>query len=109
MTIANQISIEVKTNQTKAVKALLNTLVENALLEKGCQKFELYQLDKEREYFFIVEIWKSEKAYNEHCIHETYLALKTELDPLIETERTRPLKLTQCLSKLGLKEKKERV
>ena len=103
MTIANQVIIEAIDGQAKALKPLLNALVEAALLEQGCQKYELYQLDEDREVFFIVEIWKSGKRYNEHLENETYKTLEEEMKTLIEVQVTNPLKLTQCLTKLGLK------
>ena len=108
MTIANQVIIEAKDGQAKMLKPLLNTLVEAALLEKGCQKYELYQLDEDREVFFIVEIWKSAKRYNDYLKNETYKALEKEMKELIEIQVTNPLKLTQCLTKLGLKEEKKK-
>jgi len=107
MTIANQVIIEAIDGQAKTLKPLLNALVETALLEKGCQKFELYQLDKERNIFFIVEIWKSAMRYNEHLENETYKAHIEKMKELIIGEVTNALKLTQCLTKLGLKTQKE--
>ncbi len=107
MTIANQVIIEAVDGHAKTLKPLLNSLVEAALLEKGCQKYELYQLDEDREVFFIIEIWKSAKRYREHLENETYRALEEEMKELIEIQVTNPLKLTQCLTKLGLKEQKE--
>lgn len=107
MTIANQVIIEAIDGESKTLKPLLNTLVEAALLEKGCQKFELYQLNEDRELFFIIEIWKSLKRYNDHLKNEVHLALVAEMKDLIEIQITNPLKLTQCLTKLGLKEQKE--
>ena len=108
MTIANQVIIEAVDGQAKTLKPLLNTLVEATLLEKGCQKFELYQLDEDREVFFIVEIWKSAKRYNDHLENAAYKALQAEMKELIEIKVTNPLKLTQCLTKLGLKEEKKK-
>ncbi len=107
MTIANQLIIESIDGQSKKLKPLLNALVEAALLEKGCQKYELYQLDEDREVFFIIEIWKSGKRYNDHLENETYKAIEEEMKELIEIQVVNPLKLTQCLTKLGLKEQKE--
>ena len=107
MTIANQLIIESIDGQSKKLKPLLNTLVETVLLEKGCQKYELYQLDEDREVFFIIEIWKSGKRYNDHLENETYKAIVDEMKELIEIQVANPLKLTQCLTKLGLKEEKE--
>jgi quinol monooxygenase YgiN len=107
MTIANQVIIEAVDGHAKTLKPLLNALVEAALLEKGCQKYELYQLDEDREVFFIIEVWKSAKRYREHLENETYRALEEEMKELIEIQVTNPLKLTQCLTKLGLKEQKE--
>ena len=107
MTIANQVIIEAVDGNAKTLKPLLNTLVEAALLEKGCQKYELYQLDEDREVFFIIEIWKSAKRYNEHLENEVYKAVEEEMKELIDIQVTNPLKLTQCLTKLGLKEQKE--
>ncbi|MDA3947546.1 MAG: putative quinol monooxygenase [Helicobacteraceae bacterium] len=105
MTIANQLIIEAEDGRSKDLKSLLNIMVEAALLEKGCQKYELYQLDEDRELFFIIEIWKSEKHYNAHFENETFKAISEEMKELVEIEVKNPLKLTQCLTTLGLKNK----
>ncbi len=102
MTIANQITITALPQQEKTLKEQLNDLVSKSILEKGCQKFELYQLYDKRDQFFIIEIWKHEKAYKKHLESSTYLTLKET----IQNMETHPLKLTQCLTKLGLKEQK---
>ena len=106
MTIANQVIFHVLAGQEQRARELLNTLVAKSLLEKGCQKFELYQLQATRHSFFIIEIWKSEKSYQKHLQNEPYLTLLQEIEPLLEHKHTEALKLTQCLTKLGLKEKK---
>jgi len=108
MTVANQIVLTAKSGKEKSLKDELNVLVTRTLLEKGCQKFELYQLLDDREQFFIVEIWKSERSYNKHLNNEEYLKHNMMLKQLIETETVHSLKLTQCLTKLGLKEKEEK-
>jgi len=105
MTIANQITIEAKEGHEKALKSMLNNLLEQTLLEKGCQKFELYQRYDEPTHFFIVEIWKSERRYNEHTASSSYQAMLEKISPLSASQTTHPLKLTQCLTKLGLKKK----
>jgi len=107
MTIANQITFTSKPDQERDLKTILNTLVTQALLEKGCQKFELYQLSESRQEFFIVEIWKSDKSYQTHLKQEAYKKLLREIEDLCSTQIIHPLKLTQCLTKLGLKSKKE--
>ena len=107
MTIANNLILQAKEDQVKTVKALLNTLVEQSLLEKGCQKFELYQYDLQRQHFVIVEIWKSEKSYQAHMESPSYKKIWVEVEALLDQQERHPLKLTQCLSKLGLKTKKE--
>lgn len=108
MTIANQIIIEAIDGKAKALKPLLNALVEMTLLEKGCLKYELYQLDEDRDVFFIIEIWKSEKRYNDHLASDAFKALEAEMKELIEIQVSNPLKLTQCLTELGLKEQNKR-
>ncbi|MGB5966517.1 MAG: putative quinol monooxygenase [Sulfurimonadaceae bacterium] len=105
MTIANQIVIEAIDGKAKVLKPLLNALVEATLLEKGCQKFELYQLDEDRDVFFIIEIWKSEKRYHMHLESDAFKAISADMKTLIEIEVSNPLKLTQCLTKLGLQSK----
>jgi len=107
MTIANQIIIQAKEGTEKVLKETLNTLVEEALLEKGCQKFELYQLYDEQRRFFIVEIWKSERRYDEHLKSAQYQSRLQEISRLSLSQTTHPLKLTQCLTKLGLKNKEK--
>jgi len=109
MTVANQVIIEAIEGKEKTLKPLLNTLVEATLLEKGCQKYELYQLDEDRTIFFIIEIWKSEKRYNTHLENETFVSLCAEMDKFIDVKVSNPLKLTQCLTKLGLKEQNKEV
>ena len=108
MTIANQVIIEAIEGKEKELKPLLNAMIEASLLEKGCQKYELYQLDEDREVFFIIEIWKSAKRYKDHLENETYKALEEEMRGLIEIQVSNPLKLTQCLTKLRLKEENKK-
>lgn len=103
MTIANQVIIEAIKGKEKALKPILNALVEATLLEKGCQKYELYQIDEDRTIFFIIEIWKSEKRYNDHLESEKFKAISADMEELVEVKVSNPLKLTQCLTKLKLK------
>jgi len=107
MTIANNIILHAKVDHEHVLKDLLNTLVQQSLLEKGCQKFELYQHDLERQHFFIVEIWRSEKSYNAHLENDAYKTLYIQVETLLEHQEKHPLKLTQCLTELGLKTKKK--
>jgi len=107
MTVANQIIIKAIEGKEKVLKEVLNELVASTLLEKGCQKYELYQLFDARSSFFILEIWKSEKRYNTYLKSKHYLEQMESIKPLIETETIHALKLTQCLTKLGLKEEKK--
>ena len=109
MTIANNIILYAKSDHEHLLKELLNTLVQQSLLEKGCQKFELYQQDLERQHFFIVEIWRSEKSYKAHLENEAYKILYTQVESLLEYQKLHPLKLTQCLTELGLKTKKKAI
>ena len=105
MTIANQIIIQAHEGSEKAVKEQLNALVAYALTQKGCQKFELYQYFDTPTDFFIVEIWKSERRYNTHLKSSDYLEHQAGLQKLVKTQKRHPLKLTQCLTELGLKKK----
>ena len=107
MTIANQCIITAKADQEKSLKSELNALIARSLLEKGCQKFELYQLYDAQDKFFIIEIWKSERSYKKHLEGREYLQHKEMMQQYIDSEIVHPLKLTQCLTQLGLKEKKE--
>jgi len=108
MTIANQIIIQAHEGKQKALKEQLNRLVTHALAQKGCQKFELYQHFETPTDFFIVEIWKSEKRYESHLQDSDYLALQEACQTLIRSQQTHALKLTQCLTKLGLKQEKKK-
>lgn len=105
MTIANQIIIQAHEGKEKELKMQLNALVAYALTQKGCQKFELYQHFDTPTDFFIVEIWKSERRYNTHLQSSDYLEYQARLQKLVKTQKSHPLKLTQCLTKLGLKKK----
>jgi len=107
MTIANQIVIESVEGKEKQLKEALNDLVASSLPEKGCQKFEFYQLYNRATSFFIIEIWKSEKRYNGHLESASYVKQMSIINPLIASTQTHNLKLTQCLTKLGLKEEKK--
>ena len=105
MTIANQIIIQAHEGREKELKTQLNTLVAYALTQKGCQKFELYQYFDTPTHFFIVEIWKSERRYNTYLKSSDYLEHQTTLQELVKAQESHPLKLTQCLTELGLKKK----
>jgi len=105
MTSANQIVIHAKEGKAKELKELLNALVEFTLEVSACQKYELYQLNEHREEFFIIEIFKSEKKQAAYLEEANYIALKKEIDLLSEFTSINPLKLPQCLTKLGLKKK----
>ncbi len=100
MVIANQIIIEAADSKAQVLKPLLNTLVEATLLEKGCLKYELYQLNEDREVFFIIEIWKSEKSYKAHLDNEHFQELCSAMREQIVTKVSNSLKLTQCFTKL---------
>ena len=105
MLSANQVVYQAQEGKAKELKEVLNRLVEFSLEVQGCQKYELYQLNEQREDFFIIELFKSEKKYISYLESEAYLALKSEIDALIEFNSINPLKLPQCLTKLGLKKK----
>ena len=107
MTVANHLVIEALEGKEKLLKEALNNLVASSLLEKGCQKYELYQRFNERRHFFIIEIWKSNKAYEKHLDNETYKDQILKIDTLSTIQTAHELKLTQCLTKLGLKEEKK--
>jgi len=107
MTIANEIIFEAILGEEKTLKSLLNDLTTSVLSEKGCQKFELYQRFEERTHFFIIEIWKSNKAYEKHLHNESYTSQMLKIAALSTTQTSYELKLTQCLTKLGLKEEKK--
>ena len=93
MSIANQIIIEAVDGKSKALKPLLNLLVEATLTEKGCQKYELYQLDEDRDVFFIIEIWKNKKRYKEHLENEHFQELSSRMQELIELQVSNALNL----------------
>jgi len=107
MTVANHLVIEALEGKEKLLVEALNNLVTSSLLEKGCQKYELYQRFDERRYFFIIEIWKSNKAFERHLNNEIYKDKMFTIDALSTRQVTHALKLTQCLTKLGLKEEKK--
>lgn len=104
MVVANQISIVAAEGRESELKEHLNTMVQSALGEKGCLKYELYQIEQERHLFFIIEIWKNNKAWLAHEASPSYLAFLSEASGCIQSRESRALKLTQCRSKLGLSE-----
>ena len=108
MTVANQIIIEANDGEEKTLKLLLNNYIAATLLQKGCQKFELYQLFDEREHFFIIEIWKSERRHKAFYEGDVCKNHQQAMQTCIKTEASKPLKLTQCLTELGLKAKEEK-
>ncbi len=103
MTIANQLIFHAKEESITPLKELLNTLAEVTLAESGCQKFELYQRFDDRSYFYITEIWKSEKRYKAHTEDPSFQNMMSEITTLSSSHERHALKLTQCLTKLGLK------
>jgi quinol monooxygenase YgiN len=93
MSIANQIIIEAVEGKSKALKPLLNLLVEASLTEKGCRKYELYQLNEDKDVFFIIEIWKNRKSYNAHLENEHFQELWMSMQDLIEIKVSNVLNL----------------
>ncbi|WP_345977886.1 putative quinol monooxygenase [Sulfurimonas sp. HSL3-7] len=94
MVIANQIIIEAVEGKSEVLKPLLNVLVEATLMEKGCQKYELYQLDEDKDVFFIIEIWKNKKRYKAHLDNEHFQKLCSRMQELIEIQVSNALNLT---------------
>ena len=105
MLSANQLVFQAQEGKTKELKELLNALVEFSLEASGCQKYELYQLYDQREDFFIIEFFKSEKKYKDYLKSEGYISLRDKIDALVEFKAVNALKLPQCLTSLGLKKK----
>ena len=105
MLSANQLVFQAQEGKAKELKELLNALVEFSLEASGCQKYELYQLNEQREDFFIIELFKSEKKHSSYLNSTGYLDLRTKIDPLLDFSSVNALKLPQCLTKLGLKKK----
>jgi quinol monooxygenase YgiN len=103
MVIANRISIESRPGKAKELRSTLNELATCAPTLKGCLKFELYQIEEERERFMIVEIWKSGKAHTAAYENETFRDIREKAAPLIAEETSEALKLTRCLTELGFK------
>ena len=103
MLSAYQVVLNAKEGKAKELKELLNELVEFSVEFSGCQKFELYQLNEQREEFFIIEMFKSEKKQKAYIDSQEYKALELKVNDFCDFIGRNELKLTQCLTKLGLK------
>ena len=103
MASALQVVIESKKEKESELKELLNTFVEISLENSACQKCELYQLDENRESFFIIQIWKNEKKRASFLESLECKNLYKEIENLSFSISSNALKLPQCLTKLGLK------
>jgi len=106
MTIAKRLDYSAVETKERELKEALNNLVAQTLLVKGCQKCEMYQLNEERSHFFMIVIFKSQKAIRLYEEDEQIQALRKEVKRYTQKDETYDLKLPQCLTKLGLKEKK---
>lgn len=92
MSITNQIIIEAVDGKAKKLKPLLDAMVKTVIAEKGCQKYELYQLEEDRDIFFIIEVWKSVKRYEAHLQNEHFKSIMDKMSPLIEVKVSNPLR-----------------
>ena len=99
MVIAQQLTIRANAGKESELRSILNDMVAQTSNEKGCLKYELYQLEEDRASFFLIEIWKSKARYRKHKESEQMQQFETDILGLIDHQSTVELKLTQCLTK----------
>ena len=99
MIIAQQLTFRAKKGKEVELRTILNDMVAKTSTEKGCLKYELYQLEEDRGSFFLIEIWKSKAKYLKYKSSEKSRQFKTEIADLIDHQDSTALKLTQCLTK----------
>jgi len=99
MVIAQQLTFRAKAGKESELRTILNDMVAQTSGEKGCLKYELYQLEEDRVSFFLIEIWKSKAKYRKHIESEQTKRFEADLAGLIDHQAPTALKLTQCLTK----------
>ncbi len=98
MVMAQQLTFSAIEGREVELRSMLNDMVVQVSAEKGCLKYELYQMQEQRVSFFLVEIWKSKSRYRKHKESEMMQHFKDAMAPLLLSQNTSALKLTQCLT-----------
>ncbi len=99
MIIAQQLTFRAKKGKEVELRSILNDMVAKTSAEKGCLKYELYQLEEDRASFFLIEIWKSKAKYLKYKSGEKALYFDSVIADLLDRQDATQLKLTQCLTK----------
>lgn len=99
MVMAQQLVFRASEGKEVELRDILNDMVAQVSGAKGCLKYELYQMQEQRVSFFLVEIWKSKSRYRKHKESEVMKSFEDAMAPLLLTQNTSALKLTQCLTK----------
>ena len=72
---------------TNQIEALLIQQATISKKEIGCERFEVYQSQSDRELFFLIEQWESEEALDAHRKTENFLNVyMTEVVPKVQRE-----------------------
>ena len=62
MVIAQQLTFRANAGKESELRTILNDMVVRTSDEKGCLKYELYQLEEDRASFFLIEIWNKDSS-----------------------------------------------
>ncbi len=99
MLICNQLIYTISSLHVKKFKTEFQNIVHLAQAFKGCNKYDFFQFDENREEFLIIEIFKSEKSEKKFKLSQEYINSFNEIKGMIESISTHPLRLTTCLTK----------
>lgn len=82
MNVTKQVVFVAKDGCVDELKELLSMMVEPSRRELGCELYNIYQLDDNKNSFLVVESWESEEALEGHRHTPHYKIYKEKFEAL---------------------------
>ena len=83
MKVEKKITLKAKNDKIEELKSLLSLMLKPSQEERGCIKYELFQLKDEPQTFFLIEIWEDDASLDAHKKSEHFVHFKSVVGDLI--------------------------
>jgi quinol monooxygenase YgiN len=80
MNITKKVTFIAKEGHTNQLKTLLESMVLPSRAEKGCLKYNIYQIENEPARFIVIEAWEDEEALEGHKNSKHYKHYKSNYE-----------------------------
>lgn len=81
MNITKKVTFVAKEGHIAPLKALLEAMVQPSRAEKGCLKYNIYQIESDPKRFIVIEAWEDEAALEGHKHSKHYQHYKSHYEP----------------------------